>query len=96
MATKKKDNLVPDAVEAIKPDAVKNPVMYLGPAIPRMGLKTNQLYRDGIPERFNKEPIKRLFAEPLKINDVKASIKKAGTAANLAYTDMLNRLSEME
>ena len=48
MATKKKDNLVPDAVEAIKPDAVKNPVMYLGPAIPRMGLKTNQLYRDEI------------------------------------------------
>ena len=49
MATKKKDNLVPDAVEAIKPDAVKNPVMYLGPAIPRMGLKTQTSHTENIP-----------------------------------------------
>lgn len=90
---KKQDNLT---AEVITPEPVKGPVMYLGPTIPQMGLKTNQLYRDGIPERFNQAPVKRLFAEPLKINELKENIKRAGTAANLAYKDMLSKLAEKE
>lgn len=92
MATKKKDNPVPE-VEYKQPE--KSPVMYLGPTIPKLGLKTNQLYRDGIPEKFNKEPFKRLFAEPLAIHSLKENIKKAGTAASLAYKDV-SKYMEME
>lgn len=92
MATKKKDSQVPE-VEYKQPK--KSPVMYLGPTIPKMGLKTNQLYRDGIPDKFNKEPLKRLFAEPMAIHSLKENIKKVGTAASLAYKDV-SKYIEME
>ena len=92
MATKKKDSPVPE-VENKQPE--KSPVMYLGPTIPKLGLKTNQLYRDGIPDRFNQVPLNRLFAEPLAIHSLKENIKKAGTAASLAYKDV-SKYMEME
>lgn len=91
MAIKKKEG---QTSEVKQPEM--NPVMYLGPTVPKMGLKTNQLYKDGIPGRFNQEPLKRLFAEPLAINSLKENIKKTGTAANLAYNEVLSKYMEME
>lgn len=82
MAKKKTDEVL-----AVKENI--GPVMYLGPVVPKKGLKTNQLFKDGIPEAFNVEPFKRLFAEPLKISEVKKAIQSKGTAANLAYKEIL-------
>lgn len=76
-------------VQDSKAATVKGPVMYLGPTILKVGLKKNMLFKDGVPEEFNREPFKRLFAEPLEINALKANIKKAGSAANLAYKAVL-------
>ena len=84
MAVKKK-------IEDIKVEA--EPVMYLGPTIPQAGLKTNQLYCGGIPEKFNQAPLKRLFAKPLEIASLKASIQKAGTVVDLAYKVVLREWS---
>ena len=75
-------------------DPAKEPVMYLGPSIPRMGLKTNMLFKNGIPEQFDREPVKRLFASPLEIQNRKKSIKKAGTAANIAFRSLLEKQND--
>lgn len=97
MAMKKKtDEALKEAESKVFVQQEKGPVMYLGPNFLRVDLKTNQLFRGGIPEQFDKEPYRRLFAEPLEISTVKANIKKAGTAANLAYKDVLAEINRME
>ena len=97
MATKKKtDEALKEAESKVFIQQEKEPVMYLGPTFSRIGLKTNQLFRGGIPEQYDKEPYKRLFAEPLQISALKKSIKTQGTAANIAYKDVLAEINGME
>lgn len=67
-------------------DENKGPVIYIGPSYKDTEIHANQIFADGIPEKYKDDPVyKHLFVTAGELDVAQKEIKSTGSLRNIMY-----------